>query len=130
MSLDLYRLPIGLSDGVLIELPKTDIRFLVRLPATSNEEYTNAMMADMNIHVDPMTGTVPDIEMNPNDFRVRQKKVFAEVCVLKMDGVPEQYKTAAEFFKEYPLAERYIFETALELAEVADREIEAALGKS
>ena len=128
-NFDMYRLPLGLTEGVDIPLPKTDLVFTVVLPANSNEEYQSKLMSAINMHVDVQNEEV-DMDLDVAKFQKAHKKIFFEDCILGASGLPDKYENAAAFLAEFALAGKYVYERAVELAAVADKEVNAALGKS
>lgn len=122
-----YRLPLGLAEGVEIPLPNTPAVFTVTLPSRSNDEFQMRLMTGMNVtSEEDGTGT---IDIDPLEFRKRRKQLFFDTCILKFKGLPKGV-TPQDFFDQYPLAGRVIFEEAIRLGEIADKEVDLALGKS
>lgn len=124
---ELYRMPIGLTDGIKIDLPETGASFMVKLPSTLNEEFQMRLMTDLNVQIG--SDAKPVLDIKPIEFQARQKALFFEICIVSAQGLPKGL-TPAEFFTEYPLAARYVFDKANELAAQSDADVERALGKS
>ena len=124
-DLEMYRLPVGLSTGITIDLPKTKISFKVILPALSNEEFQNKLLAELNSYTSKDDA---GLHVNTGQFQSARKHLFFTECVLEAYNLPDGMDKEA-FFAAYQLAARYIFEQANKMSVKMDEEINAALEK-
>lgn len=122
---EMYKLPLGLTEGVDIALEGTSATFRVRLPATSDEDFHMELMSRLQVNVDKSG----QIKIDATKFQSERKKMFFDTCILSATGLPKGM-THAEFFKAYPLAAKAVFDRATDLAAKVDEEIETTLGKS
>ena len=130
MSFELYRLPLGVTEGVKIPLPATPAVFTCQLPTQSNEEFTNRLMVRLNEDVEiDEEGEVILKPVLPHVWMQKRKEIFGEMCIIGATGLPNNID-AQTFFAQHPLALTHVFDEAQELAMKADAEIEKALGKS
>jgi hypothetical protein len=120
-----YALPLGLAEGVKIPLPNTEAVFTIKLPASTNEDFNMELMTRISTNVDDQG----EVRVDPMSFQIQRKAMFFDQCVLSADGLPEGM-SAEDFFAAYPLAAKYIYDRATELAAKADEEVNEALGKS
>lgn len=132
MSLEFYRLPLGLTKGVEIPLPQTEVSFTVMLPGNSNEEFSSQLMVKMNslnaITSSEDEGTEGMIKVDPSTFTKVRKDLFFETCIIAAEGLPDGMDMK-EFFSEYPLAKKYLMEQANQLAQEADKQVYASMEK-
>ena len=119
-----YKLPIGLTEGVDIPLAGTPAVFRVRLPGTMNEDFNMQLMSRLQTNVDEDGG----VRVDAVKFQRERKSMFFDTCILSASGLPDGMDAPA-FFKAYPLAARTVLDKATELAEIADKEANDALGK-
>ena len=121
----LYKLPLGLAEGVEIPLAGTPAVFTVRLPGTMNEDFNMELMSRLSAEIDENG----EARVDAIKFQRERQGMFFDTCIIKCEGLPDGM-TAADFFAAYPLAKRSIYDRASELAVKADEEANAALGKS
>lgn len=119
-----YRLPLGVTKGVWIELPDTEAAIHVQLPAVSNEEFNLNMMSAYNSET---VDSDPDDPVDSSVFARIKRKTFFDTCILGSRGLPDDL-SPKEFFSEFGLAAKYIYEKANELASRADAEVQEAMG--
>ena len=119
-----YKLPLGLADAVDIHLPNTSAVFTVRLPGNMNEDFNMMLMSSMQTTVDEEG----QIKVDAMKFQKARSDLFFSTCIIAVSGLPEGM-SGDEFFKAYPLAKRWLYDRATELAEQADKEAQDALGK-
>ncbi len=120
-----YKLPVGLTEGVDIPLAGTPAVFRVRLPGTMNEDFNMQLMSRLQTEV----GEDGNVRVDAVKFQRERKDMFFDTCILNASGLPDGMDATA-FFKAYPLAARTVLDKASELAEIADKEANDALGKS
>lgn len=125
---DKYRLPLGITEGVEIELAGTGAVFRVSLPAAMNEDFQMKLLADLNLRENSMNedGT---LAISAAELQASRRAAFFKHCILEARGLPDGMDHTT-FFREYPLAAREIMREADRLAAQSDMEVEAALGKS
>lgn len=128
MGLELYKLPLGLADGVEIPLPETDVVFTIMLPCNSNEEFSSRLLARLNMTTDDISEDGSPT-VNPQDFSDKRQKLFFDTCIIDVRGLPDGI-SKDEFFKEYPLAAKFLMRKANNLSVKADEEVNKALEKS
>lgn len=132
MGLELYKMPLGLTEGVDIPLPQTKIKFRVMLPGNSNEEFSSQVMAEMNaqnpIPVDISDDEIQTIKVDPAVFVKVRKQIFFKTCIISAEGLPKGMNIE-EFFDEYELAKKFVFDKAVELATEADLQVNNAMEK-
>jgi hypothetical protein len=121
---DAYKLPLGLSEGVTIKLPGTPAEFLVRLPSHMDEDFQLEMMSALNATRDEDG----NMSVDPIMMQAKRKDLFFSTCILEATGLPDGMLPAT-FFASYPLAKKAVFEKVMELCEVAEREVSAAMEK-
>jgi len=119
-----YKLPLGLTEGVLIPLPGTPAVFRVRLPGNMNEEFNMRLMSRLNLEPDEEGRS----RVNAGEFQRIRREMFFDECVLSSEGTPDGM-THAEFFAAYPLAARALYDHATALSIKADEEANVSLGK-
>ena len=135
MSFDKYKMPLGLSEGVNIRLPDTEAVFNVVLPANSNEEFMSKMMSVLNMDLDIDIENVSKtkslkLDIDPSKFNEKRKSLIINECIKSATGLPEGYDNHIDFFRDYKVAEMYVVQESIRLAEIADEQIEEALGNS
>ncbi len=128
MSLESYRVPLGVREGVELTLPGTDSVFRVKLPSQSNKPYQRALMMAAAIAQGdrPMDGG----EMSPAALPVfldAQVEAFGAYCLVAPlpDGL-----TFATLRDEYPTALDWITQESMRLARDLDAEASDAAKKS
>ena len=121
---DAYKLPLGLTEGVDIPLPGTPAVFRVVLPGTMNEDFNMDLLGQLSTQPDENG----EIRVDTVKFQRVRKSMFFGRCILSATGLPDDMD-AETFFATYPLAARSIYEKAPELAIIADKEADEALGK-
>ena len=121
---DLYKMPLGLTDGVDIPLHGTPAVFHVVLPGTMNEEFNMDLMSGLSATPDEEG----NIRVDGVKFQKTRKKLFFSNCIKGATGLPDGMDVDT-FFATYPLAAKAIYDAATELGTVADEEAQAALEK-
>jgi len=119
-----YKLPLGLTEGVVIRLEGTKAAFTVQLPGRMNEDFNMRLMNQLSVQVDD-EGSV---KVDAIAFQAARRELFFDDCILDFEGLPAGM-SLSEFFMKYPLAKRVLYDKATEMAEKADEEAEEALGK-
>lgn len=131
MSLDKYRLPASVTDGVAITLPDTDAPFRVRLPTQLNRswrKYVLQTLSEMGAKFDS-TGDVQGVSLDPGrlaEWEEARIAAFVDLCVV---AYPNGLDRDALLGDYYPAAEA-LFAAALELAEKEDAAAGEAAKKS
>jgi hypothetical protein len=94
MSLDKYKLPLCLTEGVVFTLDDApEVKITVAMPISSNRKFAFGWAKRL-----PMTQD-GKFEANPFDVMEAQRAELIESCILKLEGVSEP----ETFFKDYPL---------------------------
>lgn len=124
-----YKLPIGLMEGVTINLPGTKAEFRVKLPSAMNEDFQMAVMRELSFETvaDDKTGE-PVTHVDPMKFQAVRKRLFFDTCILGATGLPKDMPPG-DFFAAYPLAAKAIYEQAEDLTITTDKDVEVALEK-
>lgn len=100
MSLDKYRLPLCLTEGVSFSLNDApEVVVTVKMPINANREYMFAWAKLL-----PVSAT-GDIQSSPFDLSEAQRNAFFPGQVLRIEGV-----LSDNFWEEYPLAKDEIWD--------------------
>jgi hypothetical protein len=131
MNLERYRTPSGIQHGEWIELPGTDAKFLVKLPAKSNRLWQREMLrliSAAGVRLDS-SGEVDMTHMNTDalmSFKDARLTAFARVCII--EGPPGF--DCAQLLEEYWPALEKLFELAEFRASEQMLEADNAVGES
>ena len=94
MSLDKYKLPLCLTEGVVFTLDDApEVKITVAMPISSNRKFAFGWAKRL-----PMDET-GKFEANPFDVMEAQRAELIESCILKIEGV----ENTDSFFNGYPL---------------------------
>lgn len=123
MSMESYRVPAGVREGVELTLPGTDTVFRVKLPSSSNKPYQRALMMTWPTEVE--WSTLPVAEQLA--LMDAQQQAFAEHCLVHPlpDGL-----TFSMLRDEYPAALDWLTTESARLALELDQEASDAAKKS
>lgn len=94
MSLDKYKLPLCLTEGVEITLDDApEVKITVAMPISSNRKFAFGWAKRLPMNQDGK------FEANPFDVMEAQRAEFINSCILKLEGVDKP----ETFFSDYPL---------------------------
>ena len=123
MSMESYRVPLGVREGVELTLPGTDTVFRVKLPSSWNKPYQRALMTSWPTEVE--WSTLPVAEQLA--LMDKQQQAFADHCLVHPlpDGI-----TFDILRDEYPAALEWLTTESARLALELDQEASDAAKKS
>lgn len=128
-SLEMYRLPLGLSQTTPVELPHSDVVFHVMLPSQLNEDFSAKLMARMSSSISfDEEGNVERSSVDPGEFMNARRDLFFEGGIVSADGLPDNM-TVDAFFDEFALARRVLWERVQIITMEADQQVESAMEK-
>jgi hypothetical protein len=100
MSLDRYKLPLCLTEGVSFTLDDAkEVTITVKMPINSNRDFSLDWARRLRVIDNKISAT-------PFDVIKAQRDSFFETQIIKIEGV----ESPDSFFKDYPLAEDEIWE--------------------
>jgi hypothetical protein len=123
MTLESYRVPAGVREGIELTVPGTDTTFLVKLPSSFNKAYQRAMMIAW-----PNEGDLASLPMVEQLALIdAQQQAFGDHCLVHPlpDGL-----TFATLRDEYPAALDWLTMEAARMAAELDVEASDAAKKS
>lgn len=94
MSLDKYKLPLCLTEGVEFTLDDApEVKITIAMPIAANRKFSFGWAKRLPMNQD---GT---FDANPFDVMEAQREELVESCILKVEGV----ESKETLFKDYPL---------------------------
>jgi hypothetical protein len=120
MSLDKYKVPLCMTDGVeftLDDAPKVKIK--VKMPINENKQFSFGWARRLPVKDG-------QIDANPFDVVIAQRDEFFESQIIKIDGV----KSPDSFWIDYPLAMDEIWKKVQDATPKYQEQLETELKKS
>lgn len=115
MSLDKYKLPLCLTEGVEITLDDApEVKITVAMPISSNRKFAFGWAKRL-----PMTQD-GKFEANPFDVMEAQRAELIDSCILKLEGVDKP----ETFFSDYPLVIEELWSKVQELLPNYEKQLE------